>query len=73
MHTRQRQDALQRPRWICAKLVLHAVAPLSLQRSVKRPNRWRHRSRVRNNAEQNFLSAAVAGCRQRVSTSATSM
>ena len=60
-----RQRALQRPRWISARLVLQAVAPSSLHRSVNLPNTCRQRSSVRNKASQYFLSAGAIGCRHR--------
>ena len=62
----RRQRALQRPRWTTAKLVLQAVAPVSLQRSAKRPKRCRQRLSVRNSAAQYKASTVLIGCRQRL-------
>ena len=64
--------ALQRLLRIRARLVLHAVAPLSLQRSVKRPNRRRQRSSVRNKAAQYLALLGAIGSRQRNSVAVAS-
>ena len=64
--------ALHRPFRIWARLVVHAVAPLSLQRSVKRPKRRRQRSSVRKREAQYFTSAGAIGSRQRNSVAVAS-
>ena len=68
----QLQHALQWPLRMTARLVLHAVAPSSSQRSVKRPKRRRQRLSVRKSAAQYFASAEAMGCWQRASRAAAS-
>ena len=64
--------ALQRPPRISARLVLHAVAAVSLQRDVNRPNLCLQRSSARICAVQYCLLLGAMGAVQRASTLAAS-